>query len=477
MSQRGKTINVLRKLSHSELKHFERFLRSPFFNSNKNLIRFYSYLKKFSPDFNFDHEKAHKFLFPDKKINPVKIRQLLSDLLLKLLDYLSYEGYIKNRLLKNTILMKELLQKEEFILLADTFKNSKSHQKKMNVFDSDYYYDNYILETVYIDFLSSKSGLYHETLEHMKEQQGQFNKYVVHTLLKLNLDRLIYRHYSDDLQLILFDELLSHLRTNDYDDVPIKTYYKLLLMELNPKDGKFYYDYKKIVLKNWKYFDRIEAANLFKALTNYCTIKISKRKNKYISEVFDLYQIILKNNLYEIYEGKYLHHIDFLKILLYGLNLNKKIWTFNFIQNYKEKLSGKHKDNAYYLGMSFFCFSERYFEKTLEYLTRVKTIDLVYKVFLKNLLIKTYYELGETELIKNQIDSFRHFLRKNKKLIEKMLCEKQLVFIKWVSKLLSLKRTGGFLSSLEHKSLFSSNPDNWLIEKANVFKKGIKPFK
>lgn len=470
MSQQGKTINLLRKLSHSELKQFERFLRSPFFNSNKNLIRFYAYLKKFSPDFNFDHGKAHEFLFPEKKVSPVKIRQLLSELLLKLFDYLSYEGYIKNRILKNTFLMKELLHKEEFYLLEGTFKNSKNYQEKITVFDSGYYYDNYLLETIYFDYLSSKSNLYHETLEHLKEQQVLFNKYVVHTLLKLNLDRLIYRHYSDDLQMILLDELLSHLQTTNYEDVQIKTYYKLLLMELNSENEKLYREFKNIVLKKWNCFERREAANLFIALANYCTLKISSGQSKYIGEVFSLYKIILKNNLYEIHEGKYLHHLDFLNIIRSGLSLNKKRWVFNFIHSYKEKLSDKHKENVFYLGMSLLYFKKKQFEKTLEQLSHVKTIDVVYKIFLKNLLIKTYYELGEFELIKNQIDSFRHFLLKNKKNIETMLFEEQRTFIKYVSKLISFENSKNVIFMKDFRVLTSAKADNWILEKANILK-------
>jgi len=52
--QNTKIIQFLKCLSKDELREFGKFVRSPFHNNRKDVIRFYDVLKKFYPDFNIN---------------------------------------------------------------------------------------------------------------------------------------------------------------------------------------------------------------------------------------------------------------------------------------------------------------------------------------------------------------------------------------------------------------------------------------
>lgn len=60
-------------LSKQELREFRKFVRSPFHNNRKDVIRYYDALKKYSPEFNIDEiakEDIFHKLYPGKKYDP-----------------------------------------------------------------------------------------------------------------------------------------------------------------------------------------------------------------------------------------------------------------------------------------------------------------------------------------------------------------------------------------------------------------------
>ena len=58
------------------------------------------------------------------------------------------------------------------------------------------------------------------------------------------------------------------------------------------------------------------------------------------------------------------------------------------------------------------------FENALKQLIRVSIEDIYYQLKVKNLQIKIHYELGDYEMCKSVIDSFRHFLSSSKQFPE-----------------------------------------------------------
>ncbi len=55
----SKSIQVLKTLSEEELKQFSDFLRSPFHNKNRSLIKLFDVLKKYHPEYEVENEKVY----------------------------------------------------------------------------------------------------------------------------------------------------------------------------------------------------------------------------------------------------------------------------------------------------------------------------------------------------------------------------------------------------------------------------------
>src|SRR5690242_4917104 len=110
-----KLINLLKTLSPDEMKSFEKFIASPYFNSVKNHTNLFKELKKFYPayeDKKFTHEYIYSRLFKGRPFNKQVMWNLVSGF-----EKLACEFLIQNSLtlaepVKLSLIFSELEKRE-----------------------------------------------------------------------------------------------------------------------------------------------------------------------------------------------------------------------------------------------------------------------------------------------------------------------------------------------------------------------------
>lgn len=81
--QKSTVIEILRTFTQDELKEFEDFVSSPYFNKNKSINKLYDVVRKYHPDFKSDDikkENLWKRIYPGKKYNYGTMKNLIFDL-------------------------------------------------------------------------------------------------------------------------------------------------------------------------------------------------------------------------------------------------------------------------------------------------------------------------------------------------------------------------------------------------------------
>jgi hypothetical protein len=109
-----KLINILRTFSKSEMKEFEKFISSPFFNKGRNCIPFFNQLKKFYPKFDNDKmtpEYIYSKLYPGKKFNKQVLWNMTSQMLAMTEDFLMYISVRKNKFVREHQISQEFLER------------------------------------------------------------------------------------------------------------------------------------------------------------------------------------------------------------------------------------------------------------------------------------------------------------------------------------------------------------------------------
>lgn len=107
----SKFVRIVKTLSPEEWKSFELWLRSPWANSNKNLVRLLDKLKKYSPEFTdakLTKEKLFKQVLPDGKFSLRRMNNLLSEGYLAAERFLIFQNLSIQQNLQKNLLTKEL---------------------------------------------------------------------------------------------------------------------------------------------------------------------------------------------------------------------------------------------------------------------------------------------------------------------------------------------------------------------------------
>ena len=142
---KSKAIDILRTLSKAEFNRFEKFVESPYFNTNNSIIRLVNELINFHPDYNSDEiteEYLYKKIYGKDKFSYSLMRNLMSEML-----HLS-ESYLLNNRLNNDILknpaniidlLDELQKRDIKNLFRLRLKNAEKILSKEK-FDSILYY-------------------------------------------------------------------------------------------------------------------------------------------------------------------------------------------------------------------------------------------------------------------------------------------------------------------------------------------------
>jgi len=120
----------------------------------------------------------------------------------------------------------------------------------------------------------------------------------------------------------------------------------------------------------------------------------------------------------------------------------------------------------YHYGLALVKFLKKDFTASLLELNKVKNDYIILKMDIKSWALKNYYELGYYEQALAFIDSYRHFLNKNR-LITEYLKERHLNFVKFTSEL--IKRSAGETKDGQLKNNIKVVQNvvhkDWLLEK------------
>jgi hypothetical protein len=213
-------------------------------------------------------------------------------------------------------------------------------------------------------------------------------------------------------------------------------------------------------------FPRAEAKDMYVFALNYCIRKLNSGQLSYLNELFVLYKALIEREI--IFEDGKLAPSDFKNIVTTGLRSGQLDWTEQFIQIYKDYLPAEHRQNTYIYNLAFLHYYRKEFSKALKLLQTAEFTDVFYQLDAKALLLRTYYELDETEPFLNLADAFTNYLKRNKQISDYQRTV-YLNFVKYAKKLMLL-RTGSRLSleavRNELQELKQAASLQWLQEKA-----------
>lgn len=418
--EQSKIIKYIKELSPKSRERFRQFVISPYFNQHEQTIKLVEIILKAlnRPVLKLDRQKIFQRLFPGKAYNEQKIHNVLSYIKKLYVRFLAYEQMEHFPFMEQILSLEASYERNQFDLLVNRGKYLEKQLKKHPIQNSNYHYSqyrlNYILGYYYTIYVTRAQN---ERFQYMLDHLDRY--YMIEKLrncchLTANMI-LMPTHY----ELHLLEALLSFIRKNKklfLEDYSIKLYYTIL-MNLRHEDKPEYYLQLKDLLTD--HFDRLsseEQTDLYTFSYNHCIQKINLGHQEYQEELFQLYKQGLTGGL--LLQNGLLHEFNYKNITTLGCALREYEWTEKFIHGYREKLPDNQRENAYNYNLANLYFHKKMYNEAIPHLQAVEFTDVKYHLSYSSLMLKTYYELGDTVALLSLIEAFRIYSLRNRSITQ-----------------------------------------------------------
>lgn len=475
---KSKVIDALRALDKSELKEFESFVDSPFFNKNKNVSKLFGELRVFYPSFSNEEltkEYIYKKILPGKAYNDKTFRNLMSDLLDLFEKFIGYKNFTGEPFFEKYNTVSGLARRRLINLTESRIKELDKMYENLPFDGGNVFYVMHLLE-MQKDFLDINKNKMIDL--NMKE-----GEYLIYTFLSkyliFKMKYLNYLHKSRTEKLSGFieefersmniDTFMESIEDNASHEAEIILIYYYCTKFMSEPEQDIYYEKVKVLFeKNKHRIDRTEKINIYLTLNTYCIVRIRSDIRKYERELFELYLKMFEENLVLGEGEKNLHITIFYNVFLTALRIGELEWSKSFIEENHIKLLPEYRETMYNFAYAYYYFSKKEYERALVSINKVNFENYYIKAGARILLLKIYFELNYTESFFSLCDTVKHYLASDKQIPEK-LKKTDNEFINLANKIYRFRLERDKYNpadlELEVKSSIPGINKEWLLEK------------
>jgi len=484
----SKQIKLLKTLSENELKMFNKFIKSPYFNTVKNLCALYNELIKFHPSYSSEqlsYEMLHKKIFGEKPYNRQVMWNLSSQLEGKLKQFFLHQELKSNPVTELEQFLNSVVKRKQVKLFKENLGKLEGVLKQKKI-DYDYFENRMHLENYKQDYFHLT-----DNIRKMGDSKLQASEYLILLFLRMaagslnDLKLLENNHNYRPKSILVYDliqkidlvSFIENCKSVEFEyTFLIETYYHSIMLLLDPGKSEHLFRLKKLFDANYNKFAAGEKRSIMHWIANYCFENLDADENRYRQIAFEINKLRLKEGLV-FYPENQLPSAMFLQILNNAIALNKFEWTINFIKTYSDYLNPELREQLNALGNAIVSFGTGEYRKTLSWLSKADVTEIQYKFYVRTLSARCYYELGEEEALLSYIDASLHFLRINKLVTKQGRIYLQ-NFFNFLRQIQKIKDKGDLIAAKQLRANINSTSEisnkKWLLEKIDVLEKSFK---
>jgi len=418
-----KIFSALSGLNIYELNSFGKYVRSPYFNVNQQIIAYFEILDKYiksEKKEELSNEYIWKSVFDNEKYNNQKLLKLNSDLVKLLEDFIAQKEFDNMNSLRSNLKIAGA-NKRNLVKLYNGILGEIDRLNKLEMNQSaEYYLTKYQIES---NIFSLKT-----------ENEKKNEKFEIKSELNINKisDNLDYfyiseklRHYCTllswkkmykvDIEMCNMDYTLKLASIKPYSEIPpISIYYIMYLTYIDEENLDNYHNLRKLTKSYIHIFPYKEQREIYSTILGYCINKINKNQIEFYRETFEVYRDGITQNILITEDG--LSVTTFRNIAIAALRVEEFDWAENFIKEYAQYVDDRYRDNAVEFSLARLEFYRKNFGKVLLHLYKVSYEDVWYILGSKTLQLASYFELEEYDALESLLQSFKMYIRREKSL-------------------------------------------------------------
>ncbi|MBX2874235.1 MAG: hypothetical protein KTR30_19100 [Saprospiraceae bacterium] len=412
-----KLISLLSSFDTREIRAFQQFVSSPYFNQDERLIHLLSLmssvLTRECSSMQIKQE-LHEQLFPDQPYEDKRMRYLFSDLSRLAEQFLLQENYRSQQLQQHLHLAQICNQRKLPKLYRRTVQKIDQYFAGQQQRDVSYFQQH--LEFVMIKdahFQQQRLRKFDENLQWVSDDLDRY--YYLQKLRQacMMLDRqaILTANYDLGISQAWLDHLVEQAF---FDELIIRIYYTILMCALHEDELMHFEELKQTLATVDERVTNTDLADIYRFAINYCARKIRKGGSEYLEEALQLYLKGIESELF--LEDGHLSPWTFTNVVKLALRLEKFEWIAKFIPQYAPSLPAEFQENALHYNYAELYYYRKDFDQALSHLNQVALDDLNYALGARVMLAKIYYETEEENALLSLLAAFSLFLKRNRKI-------------------------------------------------------------
>lgn len=463
----SKLFTLIKGLKPEEIRWFQKFLKSPFYNTNEQHLKLFDYIKKYYPDLDspkLSKEATCKKLFPKQAFNIQKIRKLMHGLTILVEEFIVVMRLKNNTYQKKRLLVTELGERNVYDLFQKGTEELVEELKALPYRDAFFFQEMQVLNLEYYGHVETNKQT--TDLTHLKSTIDYLDNYYL--LQRQRLNYAIKEHEKLFARQVEIDSLEQN--HNKLQENPTFKLYELLHKTLtSANDETIYLEIENLFKAEIEKINRNSQLEIIRFLLNYYSGKINSGEKMYISKTLTLYKFGLKQNL--LIKNNQLGEVTFNNIATIGVLEQEYDWVTHFIEDYKKYLPASTRKDTTSLSLGLLFFYKKEYNKTIDLLLNQTFANPLHILKSKSILLRTYFEqflLDDSyfDLLILQSHAFEKFVRRNDA-ISRYKKESYLNFTLFIRKIVQAISENNLDISLFHKikktKAIILKP--WLLEK------------
>lgn len=438
--QDSKIIQLLKALDTSEMRLFNKYLRSPFFNYSEPILQLYEHLRKYHPTFSspaLERQRVYQKIFPDQKFKDKKFRNLLHEFLNHIEQFmvqlqLREDDYMSRKLLMEAQGRRDLYP--FFVRKNQDLIRELSEQKRREL--STYRELTDLFEQFY--FHPSTDKVAHGGVALKAILKNLDNYYKADKLRLANEVSARGKIVQQELSIALLDPILKDVHQGGHDGLLVSFY--AALYELNQTgEERLFRQLKQQLLDHAETLSFSDRQGGLLQLLNYAIRRGNRGEALYLREAFDLYWYGLEEKL--LFENGKLTDATFTNIAFLGGKIGALDEVAIFIRDNVQFLEEHIRTDAESLALAFLYFNRKEYEKVDDLIGNTTFTSTFYRLRARSILIRALFELfledeSYYDLMMARMSAFEKFLRRKE--ISDIQRDPYLGLLKFIKKMANL---------------------------------------
>lgn len=433
----SKLLCLIKGLDQNELHWLQKFLASPFYNSNEAYSRLFQLIKKHAPDFKspkLDKASICQQLFPKDKSNIQKLRKTMHGLALLVEEFIVAMQIRNNTFEKKKLLIQSLGERNIYDLFEKRTKEVIADLEALPYRDSKTYKEIHELYFEYYSHILTRRQ--NQNIDILKSSSDHLASFYL--LQQLQLQYAFKNHeklFKDKININSLTEIKESLGK----ETIFKLHESIIDTIFQPYNEAAYTSMENLFKTEIDQISRKDQLVIIKIFLNYLSNQINKGQEGFQAKMLSLYKFGLAQNI--LIENHQISEGSFINICTVAIFEKEFSWTENFIKTYKEHLPTSSKADATNLSLGFLFYHKKEYKKTLDLVLNHTFSKPLLILQSKIILLRTYFELylsddSYYDLVIAQTQSFEKFIRRNE-LISNTKKERFLNFVLFIRKIVN----------------------------------------